>query len=72
MSHAAMGGDWIEEKIAQRHQSARLRVMREMHGRHKAQREKRRVIVGMVVVEMARKAYTFSVTHSEYSRYAKG
>ena len=72
MSEAVMGGAWVEEKIARRHESARLRVLRETHQRHMNQRRKRRdvarvllaaaaVLLGVVVVEMGRKATTFAV-----------
>lgn len=67
MGGAAVGGDWVEEKIAKRHQSARLRMMRELHEKHKTQRRKRRdvarvllaaavVLTGVVLVEFTRKA----------------
>lgn len=74
MSDAMAGGAWVEEKIARRHESVRLRLMREMHQRHKAQRRKRRavarlllaaaaVFLSVVVVEMGRKVNTLA-THA--------
>lgn len=80
MSDAAVSGDWVEEKIAKRHQSVRLRMMREMHEKHKTQRRKRRdvarvllaasiVLVGVVMVEMGRKAMAINYVHAtEYGR----
>lgn len=82
MSDAMVGGAWVEEKITQRHQSVRLRMMRELHGKHKAQREKRRdiarlllaatvVFLGVVVVEMGRKAiYLSAVATAEHGRFS--
>lgn len=64
----AYAGGWIEEKIAQRHQTVRLRLMRELHARHKVQRAKRRdyarlalaaalCCLGIATVELGRLAY---------------
>jgi hypothetical protein len=75
------GADWIEEKIAQRHQSVRLRLMRELHERHKTQRQKRRdvarlllaasvVFLGVVMVEFGRKTHALSISTIEHSRNA--
>ena len=72
MSDAVMGGAWVEEKIARRHESVRLRLLRETHQRHMTQRRKRRdvarlllaaaaVMLGLVVVEMGRKAATLAI-----------
>lgn len=75
----ATSGDWIENKIAERHQNVRLRLMREMHARHKTRRARRReiarvllvgsmVFLGVLMVEMGRKAThlmtTFSTTET--------
>lgn len=72
MSDAVMGGAWVEEKIARRHESVRMRLLRETHQRHMSQRRKRRdiarallaaaaVLLGVVVVEMGRKATTLAI-----------
>jgi hypothetical protein len=77
----AIGADWVEEKIAQRHQSVRLRLMRELHERHKTQRQKRRdvarlllaasvVFLGVVMVEFGRKTHALSISTIEHSRNA--
>lgn len=79
MTGPSVSGTWVEEKIAKRHQSARMRMLQEMHERHKTQRQRRRDIarvllassvlfLGVVMVEMGRKATHLLTTTTEHSR----